>query len=225
MLSSLALTSIRRVSRLVATPSGRAAAPNVLMHTNAAQSTPRFFSNGPFAVDAPDGEHDLQDVVSYLHSIMFLACTAWKVFLQIRHVCLEHHIGRIISMGQTSDWCGVHSGRCRFHHGNASCRFWEANVCSGWAGWGTWFGRYGEFYTRVISVCHFFHCTWRVLTVLIHIIHQYSIIIQEEHLADVNRIINSASVLEDPQEIKKMQGMKEEIRMRTLEQTFMNAKY
>ena len=77
----------------------------------------------------------------------------------------------------------------------------------------------------MISVCHFFHCTWRVLTVLIHIFHQYSIIIQEEHLADVNRIINSASVLEDPQEIKKMQGMKEEIRMRTLEQTFMNAKY
>ena len=81
MLSSLALTSIRRVSRLVATHSGRAAAPNVIVHTNASRSAPRFFSNGPFAVDAPDGEHDLQDIVSCLYSIMYLACTRPKDFL------------------------------------------------------------------------------------------------------------------------------------------------
>ena len=49
--------------------------------------------------------------------------------------------------------------------------------------------------------------------------------LQEEHLAGVNRIIASASVLEDPEQIKKGQLIQEEIRMRTLEQTFVNAKY
>ena len=57
MLSSLALNSLRRASRLVATPSIRAANAST-------RSSPRFFSGSPFAVDAPDGEHDLQDIVS-----------------------------------------------------------------------------------------------------------------------------------------------------------------
>jgi hypothetical protein len=48
---------------------------------------------------------------------------------------------------------------------------------------------------------------------------------QEEHLDAVNRIINSSSVLEDPEEIKKAHLLEEEIRMQTLEQTFVNAKY
>jgi hypothetical protein len=52
-----------------------------------------------------------------------------------------------------------------------------------------------------------------------------SIIAQEEHLAGVNRIIAAASVLEDPEQVKKAQHIQEKIRLQTLEQTFVNAKY
>jgi hypothetical protein len=48
---------------------------------------------------------------------------------------------------------------------------------------------------------------------------------QEEHLAGVHRIINSASVLEDPKEIEKEHDLQEEIRMQTIERSFENAKY
>ena len=48
---------------------------------------------------------------------------------------------------------------------------------------------------------------------------------QEEHLVGVHRIINSASVLEDPKEIEKEHDLQEEIRMQTIERSFENAKY
>jgi hypothetical protein len=48
---------------------------------------------------------------------------------------------------------------------------------------------------------------------------------QEEHLAGVDRIINTASVLEDPEVIKKEQQLDEDIRRRAVERSFDNAKY
>ena len=48
---------------------------------------------------------------------------------------------------------------------------------------------------------------------------------QEEHLAGVHRIINTASVLEDPEVIKKEHQLEEEIRRRAVERSFDNAKY
>ena len=51
--------------------------------------------------------------------------------------------------------------------------------------------------------------------------------VQEEHLAGVNRIIDQASVLEDPAEVKRAQELREEIRMKSYnpDTDFYNAKY
>lgn len=84
MWTSLALTSIRKATRLVTTPSGRAATQNAILRNNAARSVvPRFFSSGPFAVDAPDGEHDLQDIVSFDDSITYLVYICWNDSLML----------------------------------------------------------------------------------------------------------------------------------------------
>jgi hypothetical protein len=62
---SLVLASLRRSSHL-GTPSLRAAAANASRLPIASIPNNRFFSGGePFAVDAPDGDHDLQDIVSF----------------------------------------------------------------------------------------------------------------------------------------------------------------
>ena len=52
-------------------------------------------------------------------------------------------------------------------------------------------------------------------------------IVQEEHLAGVNRIIDQASVLEDPAEVKRAQELREEIRLKSYnpDTDFYNAKY
>ena len=108
MWTSLALTSIRKATRLVTTPSGRAATQNAILRNNAARSVvPRFFSSGPFAVDAPDGEHDLQDIVSFADSITYLVYICWNdSLMQHTSTCLTSPLtnttGRIICMGQTS---------------------------------------------------------------------------------------------------------------------------
>ena len=59
MLSRIALTTLRRAAPMVATR-----APVVAQATAARYATTQFMSEKPFAVDAPDGDHDLQDVVS-----------------------------------------------------------------------------------------------------------------------------------------------------------------
>lgn len=68
MWSTIALTSLRRAAHL------RAAAPIPSRHCVTATITraSRFFSDGPFAVDSPDGNHDLQDIVSSFDSILFI---------------------------------------------------------------------------------------------------------------------------------------------------------
>ena len=47
----------------------------------------------------------------------------------------------------------------------------------------------------------------------------------EEHLLGVDRIINSASALEDPLEVKHEQDLREQIRMKHEDRMFRNSKY
>lgn len=55
----------------------------------------------------------------------------------------------------------------------------------------------------------------------------YTNYLKEEHLAGVDRIINSASALEDPHEVKHEQEMKEEIMKKNYDpdRVFENSKY
>eukprot|EP01083_Nonionella_stella_P073327 198197_1 len=47
----------------------------------------------------------------------------------------------------------------------------------------------------------------------------------EEHLSGVDRIIDEASALEDPLEVKQEQHLQEEIRKKSADQEFENSKY
>ena len=84
MWSSLAL----RTSRLVAAnPSVRSTVWNGAQV--AVRAAPRFFSGEPFAVDAPDGEHDLQDIVSLFACYLPLIQTnkSWSAFSNFMYWC------------------------------------------------------------------------------------------------------------------------------------------
>jgi len=48
---------------------------------------------------------------------------------------------------------------------------------------------------------------------------------EEEHLNAVNSIINQASVLEDPNEVRDMQHRREEQNKKRLDTDFYNSKY
>ena len=72
MLSSIAITTLRAASR--AAPMFAAHAPTVVRAATArygyAMTARRFMSaEKPYAVDAPDGDHDLQDVVRFNQEI------------------------------------------------------------------------------------------------------------------------------------------------------------
>mmetsp|Transcript_14541 Transcript_14541/g.30596 ORF Transcript_14541/g.30596 Transcript_14541/m.30596 type:complete len:159 (+) Transcript_14541:152-628(+) len=63
MLSKLALTTLRGISTRVAPIVARNVAPTAAKAATFRLASMRFFSSEkPFAVDAPDGDHDLQDV-------------------------------------------------------------------------------------------------------------------------------------------------------------------
>lgn len=67
MLTLLAQTTLRTASRFAPR-----AAP-VAARAVSARFATRFMSEKPFAVDAPDGEHDLQDIVSLCFtSVLYL---------------------------------------------------------------------------------------------------------------------------------------------------------
>ena len=71
MLSSIAITTLRAASR--AAPMFAAHAPTVARAATArygyAMTARRFMSAEPYAVDGPDGDHDLQDVVRFNQEI------------------------------------------------------------------------------------------------------------------------------------------------------------
>ncbi|KAL7504260.1 hypothetical protein ACHAXN_001939 [Cyclotella atomus] len=158
MLSSLVLNSLHRASHL-ATPILRAAATNVSSRPIAAIPNARFFSGEPFAVDAPDGDHDLQDIEE---------SSAWAK--------------RVIDVASITE---------------------DANSIT-------------EMHQAVFE---------KQMFAIDGPDGEHDLEDVEEHLAGVNRIIAAASVLEDPEQVKKAQHIQEKIRLQTLEQTFVNAKY
>ena len=74
MLSSLALRSLRAAS-VARAPVARAAV---------ARYASRFMSAEPYAVDAPDGYHDLEDVVREPRRMRFV-CVLLSVVVRILH--------------------------------------------------------------------------------------------------------------------------------------------
>ena len=54
---------------------------------------------------------------------------------------------------------------------------------------------------------------------------EHDLEMEEEHLNAVNSIINQASVLENPNEVRDMQHRREELNKKSLDTDFYNSKY
>ena len=54
---------------------------------------------------------------------------------------------------------------------------------------------------------------------------EHDLEMEEEHLKAVNSIINQASVLEDPNEVRDIQHRREELNKKRLDTEFYNSKY
>lgn len=116
------------------------------------------FGDTLFAVDAPDGEHDLEDVVSFYSKVDDInhfsdnLCLNSKLVPAFNMNIIQHYSGPTISI-----------------------------ICS--------------------------------------------LKSQEEHLTGINKIIDTASVLESPEEIEEQRRLEEERAKRAMEREFQNPKY
>ena len=134
----------------VSTAATRVPVSKAIASRYATRVSHRFNSwDKPYAVDAPDGDHDLQD----LERSMCVCSVDWKLFspflihpLFSFHLChnTSYIIGRILCLGQTNHWCRIHYGGCRRNYWNARRRFGQTIVCRGCSGRRARFGGCGK---------------------------------------------------------------------------------
>ena len=160
MLSSLARTTLRATA--VNLPAAVAAAHSpATRRAAAARYTSRFLSSStPYAVDGPDGDHDLEDVEEHMAGV-----------------------NRIIDIASVTEDAGAIT----------------------------------EIHDAVFGGKTFFAVDGPD--------GEHDLEDMEEHLTEVNRIISSASALEDPLEMKHEHDMQEEIRKIDSDRVFENSKY
>ena len=155
MLLSLARFALRSSIKLQG-----AAAPATQAFVNPYASSSRCLGSFPYAVDAPDGDHDLEDIEEHMKGVQRIIDVASVT--EDADAITEMHIA-------------VFGGK----------KLFAVDAPDG----------------------------------------EHDLEDLEEHLLGVDRIINSASALEDPLEVKHEQDLKEQIRMKHEDRMFRNSKY
>eukprot|EP00970_Alexandrium_tamarense_P012776 scaffold3087_cov130-Alexandrium_tamarense.AAC.16 len=115
MLTSLALRTASRFAPRVVASTTTTASRNVGAATAARRTASiRFMGSEPFAVDAPDGDHDLQDLrfvpsPSWDHRHQHNFSTSHFLYTNLIH---SYIVGRVIRVDQTYHRRGIRAGRC-----------------------------------------------------------------------------------------------------------------
>ena len=139
MLSSLVSSSLRKTPRLARVSSIRAPraamAPSLRANNEftpraaSIQIKARYSSDCPFAVDAPDGVHDLQNIVSLLLNFQYRQYVMFTTIILNTHLHFSPKPGRIVCMDKTNHWRCFHYRRRRLNYRDAPCRFWWNILC------------------------------------------------------------------------------------------------
>ena len=227
MWRSIAITTFRRAAASMRRP--------MPMYATTA-STTRFTSANAYAVDRPDGDHDLQDIVCILYHCFSSLLFAYQLIIQTHlhtmllsfltlNTCKYYTIQEESSewAKRTIDVAAVTEDAdaiTEMHDAVLGKKVFAVDAPDG-----------EHDYEDVVSFSILFYIIFEFRSIVytlsynlhIHIYIEYEI--QEEHLKGVTNIIDQASVLENPDDVRDEQHRREENHKINPDTQFYNQKY